>query len=218
MTNFLTHYLENKDKPWDYYELCGNPQVNLDTIKEFPQVYNFTLSDNINLTWDYIVEKKGKVNWCWDRISANPCVTWDIVCNNPYELWDYNGLSENPNITWENILSSLYKPWNTSILSKHPCITWDIIQSKISWRNLEEKNTKVTEEIINNYPEKYVSKEAIRKEFLKAHFNGNFLKIAQLIENTFGKGSFRTLGMMNTNDETIRRVNASYSIQPNNST
>jgi len=29
--------------------------------------------------------------------------------------------------------------------------TWDIFQSKISWRNLEEKNTKVTVEIINNY-------------------------------------------------------------------
>jgi hypothetical protein len=29
--------------------------------------------------------------------------------------------------------------------------TWDIFQSKISWRNLEEKNTKVTAEIINNY-------------------------------------------------------------------
>jgi hypothetical protein len=29
--------------------------------------------------------------------------------------------------------------------------TWDIFQSKISWRNLEEKNTKVTVDIINNY-------------------------------------------------------------------
>jgi hypothetical protein len=29
--------------------------------------------------------------------------------------------------------------------------TWDIFQSKISWRNLEEKNTKVNIDIINNY-------------------------------------------------------------------
>jgi hypothetical protein len=29
--------------------------------------------------------------------------------------------------------------------------TWDIFQSKISWRNLEEKNTKVNVDIINNY-------------------------------------------------------------------
>jgi hypothetical protein len=33
MTTFLTHYLQNKDKLWDYYELCGNPQVNVDIIK-----------------------------------------------------------------------------------------------------------------------------------------------------------------------------------------
>lgn len=99
MANFITHYLENRDKSWDYYELCGNPQVNLDIIKEFPQVYEFSLSENTNLTWDYIVNKKNKMNW--NRISSNPNITWDIVLDNPQYPWDVNGLALNPNLTWD---------------------------------------------------------------------------------------------------------------------
>jgi hypothetical protein len=152
MANFITHYLENKDKPWDYYELCGNPQVNLDIIKEFPQVYEFSLSENTNLTWDYIVSKKNKINWSWNRISSNPCITWDIIQSNPYEMWDYNGISENINLTWENVLSSPYKPWNTSLLSKHSCITWDIIQSthdKYYWNPKDVTvNPNITKDIV----------------------------------------------------------------------
>lgn len=152
MTTFLTHYLQNKDKLWDYYELCGNPQVNVDIIKEFPYVYDFTLSDNINLSWHYIINKKNKINWNWNRISSNPCITWDIIQNNPHEMWDYNGISENKNIIWDNILSSRYKPWNTSILSSHSCITWDIIQSthdKYYWNSKHVTiNPNITPDII----------------------------------------------------------------------
>lgn len=151
MANFLTHYLNNKDKSWDYYELCGNPQVTLDIIREFPDVYQFSLSENPNLTWEYIRNNKGKINWCWFNISSNQCITWDIIESNPYEMWDYNGISENPNITWENIQSTSSRPWNTALLSKHKCITWDIIQSqpKYYW---EPKNVtinpNITKEII----------------------------------------------------------------------
>ena len=156
MATFLTHYLQNKDKLWDYYELCGNPQVNVDIIKEFPYVYDFTLSDNINLSWNYIINKKNKINWNWNRISSNPCITWDIIQNNPHEMWDYTGISENKNLedilelhnrdflTLENKICMFYMSCNSNVnfdiiqeynnlnwdpycVSFNPNVTWDIV-------------------------------------------------------------------------------------------
>jgi len=41
----------------------------------------------------------------------------------------------------------------------------------------------------------------VYKVFLKAHFTGRLLPIGRLIEKTFGEGSFRLLGNMDTDDE-----------------
>jgi hypothetical protein len=49
--------------------------------------------------------------------------------------------------------------------------------------------------------------EEIHKEFLKSQFTGSLMPIARLIENSFGKGSFRELGNMDIdNDSCIRTV------------
>ncbi len=44
--------------------------------------------------------------------------------------------------------------------------------------------------------EKFKSRDDAMKLFFKAHFDGNIVPIARLIEKAFGKGSFRTIGMM----------------------
>ncbi len=49
--------------------------------------------------------------------------------------------------------------------------------------------------------EKFKSEEEVMKKFFRAHFTGNVLDIARLIENSFGKGSFRILGEMTHGDE-----------------
>jgi len=54
----------------------------------------------------------------------------------------------------------------------------------------------VCEEIKKVYPDMYDTKEDVFKEFLKGHFTGQLLTLARLVENTFGKTSFRVLGNM----------------------
>ncbi|MBX4197778.1 hypothetical protein KW782_00385 [Candidatus Parcubacteria bacterium] len=51
-------------------------------------------------------------------------------------------------------------------------------------------------EIVEEFPHDYSSSEEIFNLFLKAHFTGQILDIARLIEETFGKDSFRLLGNM----------------------
>jgi len=54
----------------------------------------------------------------------------------------------------------------------------------------------VCEEIQKQFPERFQDEEAVYKVFLNAHFTGRLLDLAHLVEDTFGKGSFRVLGNM----------------------
>lgn len=56
----------------------------------------------------------------------------------------------------------------------------------------------VCSEIQKQFPKQYQSSDEVFKEFLKSHFTGQLLPIARLVEKTFGEGSFRTLGNMDT--------------------
>lgn len=53
-------------------------------------------------------------------------------------------------------------------------------------------------EIQKEFPDQYKNIDDIHKVFLKAHFTGQLLPIARLVEKTFGEGSFRLLGNMDT--------------------
>jgi len=59
----------------------------------------------------------------------------------------------------------------------------------------------VCEEIKKQYPEQFKDSSEVYKLFLKVHFTGQLLPIARLMEKTFGEGSFRLLGNMETSNE-----------------
>lgn len=61
------------------------------------------------------------------------------------------------------------------------------------------------EEIFKQHPEKYTDTEAVFKEFVRAHFTGHLIEIGRLIEDTFGKGSFRILGAMDSKNKNVSR-------------
>jgi hypothetical protein len=54
----------------------------------------------------------------------------------------------------------------------------------------------VCEQIAQEKVDRFVSAEAVLDRFFAAHFTGNLLEIGRLVEQTFGKGSFRRLGEM----------------------
>jgi hypothetical protein len=56
----------------------------------------------------------------------------------------------------------------------------------------------VCNEIQKQFPDEYPDTESVFKEFLGANFTGHLLTIGRLVEKTFGEGSFRLLGNMDT--------------------
>lgn len=59
----------------------------------------------------------------------------------------------------------------------------------------------ICKEIQKQFSHEYQDTEAVFRVFLKAHFTGQLLPIARLVEKTFGEGAFRLLGEMGTSDE-----------------
>ncbi len=59
----------------------------------------------------------------------------------------------------------------------------------------------VCAEIQKQFPEQFSSIDGVYKEFLRAHFSGRLITIGRLVEETFGKGSFRLLGNMSDEKE-----------------
>lgn len=62
----------------------------------------------------------------------------------------------------------------------------------------------VCKEIQKQFPDQYKNIDEVFREFLKAHFTGRLLTIARLVEKTFGEGSFRLLGDMNTDSKSTK--------------
>jgi len=59
----------------------------------------------------------------------------------------------------------------------------------------------VCAEIQKQFPEQFQSPNDVYKVFLNAHFTGRLFPIARLVEKTFGEGSFRLLGNMDTDEK-----------------
>lgn len=70
----------------------------------------------------------------------------------------------------------------------------------VPYRPQREVLNYVCDEIHKDASEKYKNSSEVFKEFLKAHFTGELLTIARLVEKTFGEGSFRLLGNMGDED------------------
>lgn len=62
----------------------------------------------------------------------------------------------------------------------------------------------ILEEIKNQFPEQFNTVDEVEDEFVRAHFTGHLVGIAKLIETTFGKGSFRVVGMINDKQSSIQ--------------
>jgi len=56
----------------------------------------------------------------------------------------------------------------------------------------------ICQEVQKQFPDKYQNFDDVYKVFLKACFTGKLMEISHLVEDTFGKGSFRILGDMDT--------------------
>ncbi len=82
-------------------------------------------------------------------------------------------------------------------------IIWIGKKGKNDWETIsysQQRNVLnyVCLEIQKQFPDKYKSADDVYVLFLNAHFTGRLLELGRLVEKTFGEGSFRLLGNMNT--------------------
>ncbi len=71
----------------------------------------------------------------------------------------------------------------------------------VSYCKTRDVLTYVCTEIQKQFPAQYSRADEVFTEFQTAHFTGQLLPIARLVEATFGAGSFRLLGNMSTDKE-----------------
>lgn len=85
-------------------------------------------------------------------------------------------------------------------------IVWVGKKGKDDWETVSYPRQRdvlnyVCAEIQKQFPEEYQSADDVYKTFLNAHFTGRLLNLARIVEKTFGEGSFRLLGNMDTDKQ-----------------
>lgn len=68
----------------------------------------------------------------------------------------------------------------------------------------------IVDRLYKDNADKFDSRDEVMKLFFKSHFDGRLLLIARLIEESFGKGSFRMVGMMDDENTNSARLVMDY--------
>lgn len=112
-----------------------------------------------NQLW-MLVKMFPRAGWSWKYLSANPCITWKIMRENPsidgVEIpWVVDLAGGKSDVTWEYVQANPEIQWDPYVVSKNPNITWEHVQANPdypwSWLGLYE-NSNIAWEIIRANP------------------------------------------------------------------
>lgn len=88
---------KNIDKPWDWYDVARNYNLNMKFILLTKDKYDkqdwYSISYNANITWEDI-NRHPELPWDWYGVSRNPNLTYEIIIDNP-KLQNFYTLSCN---------------------------------------------------------------------------------------------------------------------------
>lgn len=155
---------QNPNIRWNYYELMKNPNISWETIlsnqNKFRINYGITLNPHIpqeyrdhhpEIEWALWEMRylpgiphhlRGKIGAGWSYFCQhNPHITWELICENSDESWDFRSLSKNPHamktITWSMIkLCSGFPIWDYNAVLHHKNILIDIIMESLATEEL----------------------------------------------------------------------------------
>lgn len=128
MKTQLTRILEYfPNQSYSYSNLSDNPNLTWEYLSKnlnHPWRWFSEISENYFLTWEIINEcLKYDIDLNFRCISSNPNINWEIIKDNPDKEWDWYHVSKNPNITIETVINNLDKPWDWNGLESNPNIT-----------------------------------------------------------------------------------------------
>ena len=134
---------------------------NLQTSKQVLKFYNY-IRYNPNMEWDYI------------ELSKNKYITWELMEQDPYLLWNLKAmLLYNPNTTvklLEDILQNRKKLLKNMIL-KSQDFHWDLvdIRRKTRWNQINKQGPVLSKDVIN----KNLRQIGFLRIFVYRYFSGN---------------------------------------------
>ena len=140
--NFIT----NNNLPWDWnIGISKNPNLTFDfVLKNLNEKWNwYTLASHKIITWEIIKDCIDNRGILYDKliynkmysISINPNINWEIINNNKYIDWNWDGISNNPNIDINIIKNNINNKWNWECICDRHALDWDIIDNNknINW-------------------------------------------------------------------------------------
>ena len=111
------------------YQIFDNPNLSIDFLESLLKSNKYTFMDPFLYSINYLVtnpnfkpemifnpeysSKKKDNTYSW--LSQNPNLTFDFICANKDELWDWDWLSMHPNIKYEHIYNNHNLPWKIHI-------------------------------------------------------------------------------------------------------
>jgi len=175
--------------------LISNPNISFEFIKKFvwPTNKRQLLEDilhNPNISFDFVKENIDKffdiieVDYFWHIFSRHPCVTMEIVDENPDFDWNYSSLSSNPNLTILEIRKRGIDKFDWYFVSANPAIDMMDIEnnSDLPW-DFERviANPNITLTFIENHPElkdfeSVVSKSLVNQKKYFELVSGEYLQ------------------------------------------
>jgi len=147
------HIKDNPSLPWKWNSLLQCDNLPLEIIINIEKTGLITdwdlLSDNVNLTMDFIEQHLDK-EWNWNSLSCHNNITFEFILKH-YKNWMTSDIFYNPNITFEQIKN--YKELNWNVISSQSFITWNHIKENLhlpwNWKRVTF-NKNITIEIIIN--------------------------------------------------------------------
>lgn len=98
----------------DWYELSRNKNITVEIISQFNQYpWNYhSLSENPNLTFDFVLQSNSIKLFDFNKLSRNICINIQHVKDYPQFPWNFSVLLENPNITLDTVRNSPELNWD----------------------------------------------------------------------------------------------------------
>lgn len=117
----LEDIFANMNLKWNFEKVINRDDCTPKYVEEYPilQTYLRLISEN-NYNWkfsDFAKYPIDRLNWY--NISANPNITFMIMCENPGYPWSISGFSKNPNLTHRIVMTYTNLNWNWENISKN---------------------------------------------------------------------------------------------------
>ena len=187
-TNILSDLLLSYSKyysilPLKQRGLSKSPGLTLEFIDQNPYIdedddYDYWIwgsngiSANSCLTIE-ILKKYNNKDWCWDTISSNPSLKIEMLEEFPNKEWNWDKISENPNLTMEILDKFIDKEWYCEKLSILDNLSMNIVDKfntkPWNWNKIQY-NKNFTLELCFKYgKKKWDIRETFRKFLFKQY-------------------------------------------------